>query len=79
VGAPILAMPTGGTPDIITDGDNGALATTTRGFAMRLRELLTAPDTARGLGNRARELARDRYAAPKLVKRYERLYAMIAD
>ncbi|WP_255603620.1 glycosyltransferase family 4 protein [Oscillochloris sp. ZM17-4] len=74
VGAPILAMPTGGTPDIIADGVSGALAATPRAFAVRLRELLADPAAARRLGTRARELARERYAAPELVTRYEELY-----
>ncbi|NNJ09815.1 glycosyltransferase family 4 protein [Chloroflexales bacterium ZM16-3] len=75
VGAPILAMPTGGTPDIIADGVNGALAATPRAFAARLRELLHNPAEARRLGSTARDLARARYAVSALVPRYEELYA----
>ncbi len=74
VGAPILAMPTGGTPDIIADGVNGALAATPRAFAARLRELLLNPAEARRLGDAARESARARYAVPALVPQYEEIY-----
>lgn len=75
--APILAMPTGGTPDIIADGVNGALAATPRAFAIRLRELLSNQAEARRLGATARESARARYAIPALIPRYEDLYARL--
>ncbi|WP_129626893.1 glycosyltransferase family 4 protein [Candidatus Oscillochloris fontis] len=75
VGTPILAMPTGGTPDIICDGLNGALAATPQHFAQRLADLLTHPEEARRLGATARDLARQRYAVPLLVPQYEELYA----
>lgn len=74
LGAPILAMPTGGTPDIIEDGVNGALTATPQQFAARLLSLLEQPAERRRLGEAARTLARERYAADRLVLRYEELY-----
>jgi glycosyltransferase involved in cell wall biosynthesis len=46
-GAPVLAMPTGGTPDIIVDGENGALETTVPAFARRMVELINCPKERR--------------------------------
>ncbi len=79
VGTPILAMPTGGTPDIIHDGQNGALATTPQHFAQRLAHLLTNPEEARRMGAAARDLARQRYAVPVLVPQYEALYTHVCE
>ena len=42
-GAPILAMPTGGTPSIIADGVNGALEPTSAGFARRRCQAVETP------------------------------------
>jgi glycosyltransferase involved in cell wall biosynthesis len=74
LGSPTLAMPTGGTPDIIADGVNGALAATPRAFAARLRDLLESPAEAQRLGDAARASARARYDIPAVIPRYEDLY-----
>ncbi|MEI7772740.1 MAG: glycosyltransferase family 4 protein, partial [Chloroflexales bacterium] len=74
LGAPTLAMPTGGTPDIIADGVNGALEATPQAFAARLRDLLADPAEARRLGAAARAAARARYDIPAVIPRYEDLY-----
>ncbi len=74
LGTPIVAMPTGGTPDIIADGVNGALAATPRAFAARLRNLLENPAEARRLGDAARASARARYHIPAVIPHYEDLY-----
>ena len=77
LGTPILAMPTGGTPDIITDGVNGALAATPRAFAARMRDLLEHPAEARRLGAAARTFALVRYDIPAVITRYEDLYTSL--
>jgi glycosyltransferase involved in cell wall biosynthesis len=74
LGAPILAMPTGGTPDIITDGVNGALAATPEAFARRLALLLRSPEERRRLGDQARRLARQRFAVEVVAPQVEELY-----
>jgi glycogen(starch) synthase len=74
LGAPILAMPTGGTPDIVADGATGALAATPRAFAARLAALLGDPAERRRLGDAARVAARERFSVDALVPRYEELY-----
>jgi glycosyltransferase involved in cell wall biosynthesis len=78
LGAPILAMPTGGTPDIVADGDTGALAATPRAFAARLADLLRDQGARRRLGDRARAQARERFDVGALVGRYEELYRSLA-
>ncbi len=77
LGTPILAMPTGGTPDIITDGVNGALAATPRTFAARMRDLLEHPAEAQRLGAAARTFALARYDIPAVITRYEDLYTSL--
>jgi glycogen(starch) synthase len=76
-GAPILAMPTGGTPGAIADGVNGALEPTTAGFARRLAALLERPTERTALGAAARRVARERYAKDVVVGRVEALYASL--
>ncbi|MCS6939118.1 MAG: glycosyltransferase family 4 protein [Roseiflexus sp.] len=77
--APILAMPTGGTPDIIIDSESGALATTVSGFARRLAELLERPDERRALGIGARRLAERRFAPDVVAGQVERLYQSLIE
>lgn len=77
-GAPILAMPTGGTPDIITDGENGALAATPAQFARRMAELLAGPAERRALGTAARAVAEQRFAPGVIAGQVEALYRSFA-
>ena len=77
LGAPILAMPTGGTGDVISDGSTGALAATPRAFAARLAALLANPAERARLGAAARAHARASFAVAAVLPRYEALYAML--
>ncbi len=74
LGAPILAMPTGGTPDIISDGVNGALAATPEQFARLLASLLADPSARSRIGAAARETARRQFATEIVAPQIERLY-----
>ncbi|MGB9724353.1 MAG: glycosyltransferase family 4 protein [Chloroflexia bacterium] len=77
-GTPILAMSTGGTPEILSDGRNGALVPPeAEAFARRLRELLADPAGRRRLGKGARRTAEERFAAPVVAEQVERLYGAI--
>ncbi|MFQ3630946.1 glycosyltransferase family 4 protein [Roseiflexus sp.] len=78
-GAPILAMPTGGTPDIIIDGESGSLAATVSGFARRLAELLERPAERTALGNGARRLAARRFAPEIVAGQVESLYRSLIE
>ncbi len=79
LGAPILAMPTGGTPDIVRDGHTGALAATPTTFAARLAALLADPAERRRLGAGARAAAAQQFAVEAVLPRYEALYAALRD
>lgn len=74
VGAPIIAMPTGGTPDLIQHETTGLLAATHTQFAAQLARLLRAPALAQRLGNNARQFAQQQLAVDVLTPRYEALY-----
>lgn len=77
-GTPILAMATGGTPEILADGQSGALVPPEVGaFARRLRELLADPAGRRRLGEGARRTAEERFTAPVVAKQVERLYGKV--
>lgn len=73
-GAPILAMPTGGTRDVVEDGVSGALTPTTGQFARRLAELLARPEERRALGAGARRRAHERFAKDAVAAQVEALY-----
>jgi glycosyltransferase involved in cell wall biosynthesis len=73
-GATILAMPTGGTPSIITDGVNGALEPTPARFARRMAALLARPEQRRALGLEARRNAERRFAKDVVIGQVEELY-----
>ncbi len=77
LGAPIVAMPTGGTRDILTDGDNGLLAPTPESFAARLRWLLHHPEERQQIGTRARQVAQQRFSIPAVLPRVEALYRQV--
>jgi glycosyltransferase involved in cell wall biosynthesis len=68
-GAPILAMPTGGTGNIIIDGVSGALEPTPHQFARRLATLLADPAQRQSLADGARRLARERFSTSLLERR----------
>lgn len=73
-GAPILAMPTGGIHDVITDGSNGALASTPQLFAERMASLLANPQQRQALGKAAQATARHHFDVPHVVAQIEALY-----
>jgi glycosyltransferase involved in cell wall biosynthesis len=75
LGAPIVAMPTGGTPDIIRHGENGLLAATPQQFATQLAQLLRDEAQRRHLSAQAREQARQRFSVEAVLPRVLRLYS----
>ena len=72
-------MPTGGTPDIIIDGESGALAATVPAFARRLAELLERPAERCALGAGARRRAAQRFAPDVVASQVERLYQSLGE
>jgi glycosyltransferase involved in cell wall biosynthesis len=77
-GAPILATPTGGTPDIVEDGVSGALAATPARFAARMAQLLASPAERLRLGEGARRRTQQRFAADVVVREVEKLYQSVS-
>jgi glycosyltransferase involved in cell wall biosynthesis len=73
-GAPIAAMPTGGTRDIIEDGVSGALEPTPEHLGRRAAELLHDLEARRRLGEGARQRVRERFAKDAVVRQVEDLY-----
>jgi glycosyltransferase involved in cell wall biosynthesis len=77
-GAPILAMATGGTAEIVEDGVSGALVPPEEGaFAERLAVLLADEAGRRRLGEGAWLVARERFSAPVVAAQVEALYEML--
>jgi glycosyltransferase involved in cell wall biosynthesis len=79
VGCPIVATPTGGTPDAVIDGVTGYLGETDAQLAASLRDLLH--DEASRVQRRAaaRDLARQRFSTETVCDQMERLYASLGD
>lgn len=73
---PIVATAVGGTPAVISDGENGLLtpAGDPEAFAAALDRLLSDPVLARSLGSAARTNAETRYAWPVIAGRVASFY-----
>jgi glycosyltransferase involved in cell wall biosynthesis len=74
LGAPIAAMNTGGTPDIIRHRATGLLSDDPDGFARDLRTLADDAPLRRSLGTAARADVHARFASTAVVARIEAVY-----
>ena len=74
VGATILALDTGGTSDILTDGVDGRLVADMDAFAVALRGLLADPAEQARLAAGAQATARARFSAEVVGAQVEALY-----
>jgi glycosyltransferase involved in cell wall biosynthesis len=74
LGAPIAAMDTGGTRDIVTPRVTGLLSPDPEGFARDLAELARDRTLAASLGAAARADVHERFAATAVVARIEQVY-----
>ena len=77
LGAPIAAMNTGGTPDIIRHRQTGLLSDDADGFARDLRTLADDERLRRTLGASARTDVRARFDATAVVARIEDVYHQV--
>jgi glycosyltransferase involved in cell wall biosynthesis len=74
LGAPIAAVDTGGTRDIVTPRVTGLLSADPEGFARDLAELAHDRTLAASLGAAARADVHERFAATTVVARIEQVY-----
>jgi glycosyltransferase involved in cell wall biosynthesis len=74
LGAPIAAMDTGGTRDIVHPGLTGLLSADPAAFSHDLRTLFGDARLRSALGAQARIEARARFAASSVAERVEQVY-----
>lgn len=74
LGAPIAAMDTGGTRDIVKAGLTGLLSTDPAGFAADLRRLFLDAAYRAALGSQARIETHAHFSAASVVERVEQVY-----
>jgi glycosyltransferase involved in cell wall biosynthesis len=74
---PVLAAPTAGVPEVVRDGETGFLiaAGDAEGYARRLQALLTSPELARQVAERAFARATREYSWSAFCRRVTVLYA----
>jgi glycosyltransferase involved in cell wall biosynthesis len=72
-GLPVVASSHGGAPEIVDDGKSGYLfdpSTPEQGFRY-LKTLIKDPTLRTNMGNRAKELFRQRFSVRQMVAKYE--------
>jgi trehalose synthase len=76
-GTPVVAGRAGGIPLQLRDGAGGYLIDSIDECAARIIELLHNPEEAETLGNRGRDIVRERFLLPRLLADELRLYAAL--
>jgi len=73
---PVLSTRTGGTPEIIADGENGLLIDVKNepALATRMRALLDDAAAATAMGKRGRETVLERYSMARIAERHTALF-----
>ncbi|MBX3186970.1 MAG: glycosyltransferase family 4 protein [Labilithrix sp.] len=79
MGRPIVALPTGGVPEIVRDGDTGWLAhgRSADALARVMAEAIERPDEVSRRGERARRNVVARYSIDAMRQGYEAVYASL--
>lgn len=77
-GAPIVAMPTGGTPEIIVDGVSGVIAADIAAFVDHAQRLHHDMQWRQQLSGGATAYATTTFAVPVVIAQVQRLYDQIA-
>lgn len=77
LGVPIAAMKTGGTPDIIINGETGLLSNSPSELAADVKQLRGDPPLRARLGEAAQRHVASLFDAPAVVDRIERLYVTL--
>jgi glycosyltransferase involved in cell wall biosynthesis len=75
-GCPVVATRVGGLPDLINDGETGYLVPPgdAQAVSAAMLRLLREPEMARRMGQTARTMVQERFAAQRLVNDMARLY-----
>jgi glycosyltransferase involved in cell wall biosynthesis len=76
-GAPIIAMPTGGTPEIIVDGVSGLIAVDIPAFVTHAQQLHQDGELRHKLSHGAQAHAHKTFAVPMVIAQVQRLYDQI--
>ena len=73
---PVVATRVGGIPDLVIEGETGYMAPVrdADALAIGLGRVLSDPILAKRLGQRGREVARQRFSAREIASRYYELY-----
>ena len=75
---PVLATRAGGLPELVADGETGALVRrSARALAAAMRHYLAAPTKARADGIRARDRLEQQYAVEPMIRDHIGLYATV--
>lgn len=74
-GRPVVALPTGGIPEIVTDGETGFLAATQDALALasRMRDVMNAADL-QAIGDRARKFVEKNASSVAMCRAYGEIY-----
>jgi glycosyltransferase involved in cell wall biosynthesis len=74
VGLPAVAMDTGGSRDIVIDGETGFLVCDVAGMVEATRRLLADEPLRQMMARRARQIAEERFSKTVVVERVEQVY-----
>lgn len=80
LGMPVVATNTGGTPEVVADGQTGLLVAprNPQALADAILALLDDPERARQLGANGRELVRQQFSVRAMIDRLEAAYVQLA-
>lgn len=78
-GVPVVATAVGGTPEMITNGENGCLvpARDNKALAESLITLLNKPKLRAWLGHNARQVAKARFSTDRFLREVDALYMQL--
>jgi glycosyltransferase involved in cell wall biosynthesis len=76
---PVVALPTGGVPEVVRDGETGWLASngSARALARAMQASIDAPDELRRRGAAARARVEDHFSVISMRRGYEAVYARL--
>ena len=75
-GLPVIATRVGGTPELITDGENGFLIQVgdSHALAEAILDVLSAPERSSSMGQRNLQIVQIEYTWERVINRTEALY-----